>query len=297
MLSKLKTMLRPAYSTNRVIVNGKNIIVPIIEGKGGVNLRQYEPTVDAFFAAVMKHTPGTFLDVGANLGQTLIKVRAYDSHRSYYGFEASAFCCYYVDRLIAENRFDNAFLIPFGLSAGTQLVTFSYENPDDPQGTIVENFWTAKTQRSNKRTILVQAGDQVIESLKIEDISIIKIDVEGGELEVLQGLKSTITKYRPMIVCEVLPFVPESSFEDDASKQSIRQRQERAGKLVDLLKAANYVAHRFLPDGSLEETFDFGMDKYDDMKSNYFFCPLEKTKSGFDIAETYAARVKGVKAA
>lgn len=50
------------------------------------------------------------------------------------------------------------------------------------------------------KPILAMPGDD----LSIDDISVIKIDVEGSELEVLQGLIETIDKFSPFILFEVL---------------------------------------------------------------------------------------------
>src|SRR6266542_3229837 len=41
-----------------------------------------------------------------------------------------------------------------------------------------------------------------IDSLELEDVSVIKIDVEGGELEVLKGAERTIERWRPLLYVE-----------------------------------------------------------------------------------------------
>lgn len=44
---------------------------------------------------------------------------------------------------------------------------------------------------------------QTIDSYNFTDVDIIKIDVEGSELMVLQGAEKTIKKYKPIIQCEL----------------------------------------------------------------------------------------------
>ena len=46
--------------------------------------------------------------------------------------------------------------------------------------------------------------DDYVLRLPLGRVDIVKLDVEGGELEVLQGASSVLTKYRPIVICEVL---------------------------------------------------------------------------------------------
>jgi hypothetical protein len=44
--------------------------------------------------------------------------------------------------------------------------------------------------------------DNVMARIGIEKLSMIKIDVEGGEQDVLRGAEETLKRYRPVVVCE-----------------------------------------------------------------------------------------------
>jgi FkbM family methyltransferase len=46
--------------------------------------------------------------------------------------------------------------------------------------------------------------DHYFKRRKIENIDVIKLDVEGGELDVLRGARLTLLQHRPIIICEVL---------------------------------------------------------------------------------------------
>lgn len=46
--------------------------------------------------------------------------------------------------------------------------------------------------------------DAYVEARQIKNISLMKIDVEGFEMRVLQGARRTILRDRPLIVCEVI---------------------------------------------------------------------------------------------
>jgi FkbM family methyltransferase len=44
--------------------------------------------------------------------------------------------------------------------------------------------------------------DNVLHRVGVEKLSMIKIDVEGGEQDVLRGAEETLKRYRPVVVCE-----------------------------------------------------------------------------------------------
>jgi len=64
---------------------------------------------------------------------------------------------------------------------------------------------------------------------EIEKICAMKIDVEGFELEVLQGIKNTLVKYRPFVFCEIW-HLPEKF---DPAYDEKRRRGESICKLLN----------------------------------------------------------------
>ena len=48
--------------------------------------------------------------------------------------------------------------------------------------------------------------DSTVHELKLSKVDLIKIDVEGAEVEVIEGAKSTLTRFNPIIVAEVFRF-------------------------------------------------------------------------------------------
>ena len=49
--------------------------------------------------------------------------------------------------------------------------------------------------------------DEYCLNKKIKQIDLIKIDVEGAEMELFKGAQSILTSVRPLIICEVLDLV------------------------------------------------------------------------------------------
>src|SRR5919205_552723 len=59
--------------------------------------------------------PG-LVDVGVNIGQTLLKLRSIARDAPYVGFEPNPFCIQFVNELIALNGFDRCVLLPVALA-------------------------------------------------------------------------------------------------------------------------------------------------------------------------------------
>jgi len=64
-----------------------------------------------------------------------------------------------------------------------------------------------------------------------EEIGFVKIDVEGGEYEVIQGMAKAIEKYQPLITFEVL---------DSLNAEVMQFTQNRATLVCELLTSLNY---------------------------------------------------------
>ena len=144
--------------------------------------------------------PGVFIDVGANLGQTLGKVLQVDYNRVYLGFEPQIAACHLVHRFIRDNRLRNANVLPIGLSSGNQIKKFYSLGDADCMASL------HRTERHMDETVIqTRKGDEVLDELGISQIAAIKIDVEGTELDVLRGLQKTLSSHRPPVIFEVLP--------------------------------------------------------------------------------------------
>jgi FkbM family methyltransferase len=59
----------------------------------------------------------------------------------------------------------------------------------------------------------IRIGDEVVESLGIPRLGLIKIDVEGLELAVLKGLQQTLSRHDPVVMFEAHPEVDRAGAE------------------------------------------------------------------------------------
>ena len=140
------------------------------------------------------------LDVGANVGVHSIGVcRAYEEVLSVEPFPPL------IERLkhhIEINKIQNIKLIRGGLAAADSEANFIPPESGNLGTGRVAKVASSKNE-SDELRIQLFSGDNLINK-QARSLAAIKIDVEGHELDVLSGLRSSINHYRPLIVCELL---------------------------------------------------------------------------------------------
>ena len=102
-------------------------------------------------------------------------------------------------------RVSNARLYPYGIYNQTTILNFEQHNKDDP----TRGDGDGKISELGNIKIEAVALDDV---LKNEQISFIKMDIEGAELAALHGCKQIITAQKPKLAISVY-HKPEDIFE------------------------------------------------------------------------------------
>lgn len=204
-----------------------------------------------------------FFDVGANVGQTLLKVKSIDPAVKYIGFEPNPNCVSYLLELLSLNRFGIATIYPVGISDHNGIMDLQLysDNITDTSASLVPEFRGAPIG-------IIKVPVCKLEVLGLDEgvkAGIIKIDVEGGELAVLNGLIESLMRDRPLVICEVLPVYHKGNI----------GRLTRQRELESLLESLNYSIALVNEKGSLElkEQFDVHTDV---MRVNYVFYPSER---------------------
>jgi len=204
---------------------------------------EYEPHVALTISNILQKRKGVFVDVGANVGQTLFTVLRADPNRSYLGFEPQIACCHYLQQFIEDNRLMPLIQIfPLALSSKTGFLPFFSNNAYDDCGTLVPDVHELK----NQQLVCARRGDEALAELGVSTISAIKIDVEGAELSVLVGLQKTLKKMRPPVIFEVLPnFKGRPNFNLVMREESISARKRaEADSIYQLLSSIGYALYQ-----------------------------------------------------
>lgn len=237
LLKSLSRVLRLPPASARF--EGLALQIPLIFGLGADHLtRTAQPWTYRLLARLLAARPGALVDIGANVGLYLIWLKSIDADRQYVGFEPNPACYFYLQELIRHNRFAGACVLPEALSDKRALRTFFVRRLGDKMGSLLGSHRVEK-DRPFSFDVMTQPGDPLFEALDLPAIGAMKVDVEGAELEVLRGLAGTLSRYRPPIICEVLPLDPDRS-----------DNGERRLKINALLSLAAELDYRMLSMGA-----------------------------------------------
>ncbi len=245
---------------------GRPFAIPLLFGNGVQHLTSGEAWMLDLLGRLLPRRSGAFVDVGANLGQTLIKVKLLDPERPYYGFEPSSVACAYLQQLIRANGFAHTHVIPAALSRADGVAPLFSKADADPSASIVEGFRRPE-RYSRVEYVSVHAGDDALAEVEAGPVGLIKVDVEGAELDVLCGLAKTLEADRPCVLCEVLPV-----YDPDTPAGALRR--DRQAQLEQFLASMAYAIYR-VGAGSVSAPIEcFGVHG-DISLSNYLFAPRE----------------------
>lgn len=241
--------------TRRIRLGDRKYRVPLVL-RGRIAMHAgHEPWLDLAYEAALRTHAGAFIDVGVNIGQTMHKVLAIEPEREWIGFEPQLDCCAYVEAFIRMNCLSRHRLFPVGLSNTMSTATLHLrESSIDSTASTVECFRPADFY-AEKRTVILLVGDEMLAHLMVDKVGVVKVDVEGGELEVLEGFSDTLQRQRPAVFFEVLGNVLAVTGERlDAN--TVALRVDRAGRLHSLLANAGYRVFNVVARGRLRQVSD-----------------------------------------
>lgn len=198
----LSTLLRVSGVSIRrsaALVTGQRMSVNPFDAVGGAIYRDgcFEPETVAYVQSILK--PGmTFVDVGANIGQyTLIASRSVGPAGRVFSFEPHPHTFAELNRHVAMNDAKNVQTFECALSdsKGKAKLWLGYS---DNAGANSLNP-TINTSGHSVEIKTERMDDQLRD---VDRIDLMKIDVEGAELLVLNGGIETIERTMPILVVE-----------------------------------------------------------------------------------------------
>jgi FkbM family methyltransferase len=147
---------------------------------------------------------GLVLDIGANLGTFCVPLAQKIPQLKFHAFEPQRIVSYQLCANIVINSLENVYAYEVALS--NENASIDLAMPDYTAETNIGAFSIDKEVRENEyECSTVNATDRIdlvtLDFLTLDNIRLIKIDVEGHELEVLKGGIETIKRnnYPPII--------------------------------------------------------------------------------------------------
>lgn len=183
---------------------------PLIE----INLRKY-----------FNLEKGTFIDIGAAVGKyTIMMGKRLGNQGKVISIEPEKNNFEILKRNVRLNKLRNVLLINCACSSDESYRKFYL----DAIGTGASSFYKEKVQSSKTITVQAKKLDKILSELKIKNVALIKIDVEGAEVDVLKGAIRTL-KSHPRIIFEAWD-------------------KEHLKKIEEILKPFNYKIKQIAPE-------------------------------------------------
>ena len=156
--------------------------------------RKYEVLIKKIMRIVLEKD-SSFIDIGCRKGAFLIEANKFAPSGSHVGFEP---ILYLYNKLVLTFGGIND-IRQLGLSNERGVSTFNYVKSNPLYSGIKKRSYPGKESIEELDIKVDTLDNQLFDSSRVD---LIKIDVEGAELNVLRGSFNTITKFNPVVVFE-----------------------------------------------------------------------------------------------
>lgn len=178
----------------KILINGRKIILP-----PGHLLSIYNrlyPKYDRFISRLVKNVAKnqSVVDIGANVGDTLVRMMSHNNSLKYYSIEADDYFFKFLKKNVEKSplyKLNKVTLIK--KLVGMNLV-----------GNLSKTTTGTKSLIENKIGMRSQKLDEIIKKNNIKNIGLIKVDVDGFDYNVLLSAMYNIKKYKPILFFEYM---------------------------------------------------------------------------------------------
>ena len=155
----------------------------------------------------LQNDKGLFFDVGANIGLYTWEVSKVCPHRKILAFEPDPENIKLLRKTLSSANLQNLEIHKCALSNQDGEISFFQDKLTSATGCVAgkDKPWIEQYLNSTASEIRVKTN--TLDSLVSDENnpSLIKIDVEGHEVEVLEGGRNTLIKIKPLLVIESFP--------------------------------------------------------------------------------------------
>ena len=176
------------------------------------NKKKLEPRLTNLFEKIIrqlnqKKEDSYFYDVGANIGLYSWLCRKLSSNRKILAFEPDPKNFELLQMTKENSKIKNINLFNIALSNRMETVSFQQDTLTSATGMISDGQtpWIEKYLGQETNSIQVNTDYLDNKTFKRQDASLIKIDVEGHELEILRGGEKKLSQCKPLLLIESFP--------------------------------------------------------------------------------------------
>lgn len=212
-------------------------------------LGNYEEKEILFVSKTLKDGD-VFVDVGANIGIfAMVASRAVGEAGKVYAFEPFSANFNRLIVNITENNLRNVTAEQLAAVYQNEAVTlFADDNWNN------NSMATAYgTSFSHGESVAGVSLDSYFRDINVSRLTLIKIDIEGGELPALRGMESLLQKFHPTILIEIDPAILLNTPYTEHEMISWLEKLGYAKKFID--KKGNITTHKMTTDNSCNYVF------------------------------------------
>ena len=207
----------------------------------------FEPNEFAFLDRLLK--PGmTFVDVGANEGLfSVFAARRLGSAGRVVAVEPSSRERRQLARNVERNRLGNVTIVPHALGSEAGSARLRIAGALHGGHNTFGDFVHEGASAVGAEEVLVETLDALARRLALGRVDVVKIDVEGAELKVLNGMRDLLRTARPVLLIE-------------ANEEALRRQAASTAAMIALLRELGYEIRVFSGrTGEVERLAEGGM--------------------------------------
>lgn len=205
-----------------------------------------ERSATTYFRSILK--PGMiFIDIGANIGYyTLIASKVLGNTGRIFAFEPVSRNIAILEENININKFSNITVIQKALSNEENQAVKIYLPTDDMCGMGSLRQLNDVNYSGEFEIINTTTFENFLNSYGVSKVDVIKIDVEGNELNVLKGMENIFSNdnFNPILLIEL-------------TEWSLAKFTATIKDLIDYLSKYNFTAYKINPDSTLTRKTDY----------------------------------------
>lgn len=190
--------------------------------------RYYELTLQKAIEETLE-AGDRFVDVGGNIGMiSLLGARAVGPTGRVDTFEPNPTCLKRLHRVIELNELDWIDLHPFGLSDKREHLTLTVSDEHTGVGTFAPMDSSEHNVTDRIELELLRGDTRLLQNE--QPVKLLKLDVEGFELNALRGLRGVLERDHPTLITELI-------------EEQLRRAGASSAEVFDFLQGLGYRAH------------------------------------------------------